>query len=243
MNTLSFVVAGSDITNDRHDHLEILKSTNIDLHEIAAGADAEDNTDFYVNTEPVKSVLQPFKVFKPLLRKDFGKWETNFLVDYIIKTHHEFAKKNAVAIFTLAQKVAYQHSDNHPELLTLNKIIFLLLHDLLNQMSKEEQSLFPYIRQIAKDKRHSKINSIPQSLKGEIKLLQNEHAKAVTYLKVLRQVTNNFRIPSDACNSYNTLFEKLKELEDDLNIHFHLEDDILFPKAISDFNQDLFIRK
>ncbi|MEP7233165.1 MAG: hemerythrin domain-containing protein [Ginsengibacter sp.] len=243
MNTNPLAETESTVVNERYHALEFLKNKDVDLNQVEPNITGEYNNEFYVNTEPVKSVLQPFKVFKPLLRNDFGKWETNFLVDYIIKTHHEFAKKNAVAIFTLAQKVAYQHSDNHPELLTLNKIIFLLLHDLLNQMSKEEQSLFPYIRQIAKDKRHSKINSIPQSLKGEIKLLQNEHAKAVTYLKVLRQVTNNFRIPSDACNSYNTLFEKLKELEDDLNIHFHLEDDILFPKAISDFNQDLFIRK
>ena len=163
-----------------------------------------------------------------------GKWETDFLIDYIIKTHHDFAKKNAVIIYNLAQKVAYRHSDNHPELLTLNKIIFLFLHDLLNQMSKEEQSIFPYIRQTAKDKIYAeKYNSIPQSLKGKIKLLHNEHAKAFTYLKVLRQVTNNFRIPSDACNSYNALFEKIKELEDDLNMHFHLEDDILFPNAIA----------
>ena len=191
-----------------------------------------DGHEFYVSTEHVKSLLQPFKAFKPISRNDFGKWETDFLVDYIIKTHHDFAKKNAVIIYTLAQKVAYRHSDNHPELLTLNKIIFLFLHDLLNQMSNEERPLFPCIRQTAKDKRNSKINSISQSLKEKIKLLQNEHAKSFTYLKALRQVTNNFGIPSDACNSYKALFEKMKELEDDLNMHFHLEDDILFPNAL-----------
>ncbi|MDE3184872.1 MAG: hemerythrin domain-containing protein, partial [Bacteroidota bacterium] len=73
---------------------------------------------------------------------------------------------------------------------------------------------------------------ISQSLEGKIKVLQNGHAKSFTYLKALRQVTDNFGIPSDACNSYKALFEKMKELEDDLNIHFHLEDDILFPNAL-----------
>lgn len=234
MNTLSFVQAGNAVTNDRHDHLEILKSRDIDLHEIEAGADAEDSTDFYRTTETVKSVLQPFKVFKPLSRNDFGKWETNLLIDYIIKTHHGFAKKNAAAIFTLAQKVTYRHGENHPELLTLNKIIFLFLHDLLNQMSKEEQVLFPYMKEKAKNMKSHKVNdrNISQSLKEKIKLLQSEHEKALTYLKVIRQVTNNFSIPTDGCNTYYALFEKMKQLEDDLNIHFHLEDDILFPNAI-----------
>jgi regulator of cell morphogenesis and NO signaling len=108
----------------------------------------------------------------------------------------------------------------------------MFLHDLLNQMSKEEQSIFPYIRQAAIDKRYSKINSGLQSLKEKIKCLQDEHAKVFIYLKALRQVTNNYGIPSDACNSYTALFEKMKELEYDLNIHFYLEDDFLFPNVL-----------
>ena len=116
----------------------------------------------------------------------------------------------------------------------------MFLHDLLNQMLKEERSIFPYIRQKEKNRKYAKINdnNSSQSLKEKIKLLQNEHGKAFTYLKVLRQLTNNFRIPSDACNSYKALFEKIKELEDDLNLHFHLEDDILFPNAIAAYKYD-----
>jgi regulator of cell morphogenesis and NO signaling len=102
-------------------------------------------------------------------------------------------------------------------------------------MKDEEQIIFPHIRQTANDIKYAEINdtSISQSLKEKIKLLQNEHAKAFTYLRALRQVTNNFGIPFDACNSYKALFEKMRALEDDLYIHFHLEDDILFPTAIA----------
>ena len=232
MNTIPFAETESAVANERHPDLGSLKDKNNNLNQINPEITGKYNNESHVNTESVKSVLQPFKVFKPISRDEFGKRKTDFLIDYIIKSHHDFAKKNAVIIYNLAQEVAYRHSNTHPELLTFNKISFLFLHDLLNQMSKEEQSIFPYIRQIAKDKRHSKINSIPQSLKGKIKLLQNEHTKAFTYLKALRLVTNNFNIPSDACNSYKALFEKMKELEDDLNIHFYLEDDFLFPNVL-----------
>jgi regulator of cell morphogenesis and NO signaling len=233
MNTIPFVETESTLANENHHNPEILKNKDIDFDEMQTKITREDNNEFYIDTEHVKSVLQPFKIFKPISRNCFDKWETDFLINYIIKTHHAYAKTNAVIIYNLAQKVAYRHSDNHPELLTLNKIIFLFLHDLLNEMSKEEQSLFPDIRQTTKDKTYSKTNSVSQSLKEKIKLLHNEHVKAFTYLKVLRQLTNNYKIPPDACNSYTTLFLKMKELEDDLSMHFHLEDDILFPNAIA----------
>ena len=210
MDTIPFAETETAVANERHHHLEILKNKDLDFNDMKSES------------------------------KDFDKWETNVLVDYIINTHHDFAKKNAVIIYNLAQKVTYRHSDNHPELRTLSEIIFLFLHDLLNQMLKEEQYIFPYIRQKEKDRKYAKINdnNISQSLKEKIKLLQNAHEKAFRYLKVLRQVTNNFRIPYDACNSYNALFEKIKELEDDLNMHFHLENDILFPNAIAAYKYD-----
>ncbi|HWH62669.1 MAG TPA: hemerythrin domain-containing protein [Ginsengibacter sp.] len=228
MNTIPFTETESAVANERHYDLEILKNKGIDLNQIKTEITGENSN------ESVKSVLQPFKVFKPTSGNGFGKGQTDFLIDYIIKTHHEFAKKSAAVIYNLAQKVTYRHCDNHPELLTLNKIIFLFLHDLLNQMKEEEQFIFPRLRQKANAIKYTIINDtcISQSLEGEIKVLQNEHAKSLMYLKTLRQVTNNFGTPSDACNSYKTLFEKIKELEDDLNIHFHLEDDFLFSNAL-----------
>jgi regulator of cell morphogenesis and NO signaling len=228
MDTIPLVKTESAVANERRHDLEILKNKGSDLNQIKTEITAE-NSDGTVN-----SLLQPFKVFKPTSGNGFGKGQTDFLVDYIIKTHHEFAKKNAAVIYNLAQKVTYRHCDNHPELLTLNKIIFFFLHDLLNHMKEEEQFTFPRLRQKANAIEYTVINDtcISQSLERKIKVLRNEHAKSFTYLKALRQLTNNFGIPSDACNSYKVLFEKIKDLEDDLYIHFHLEDDILFPNAL-----------
>ncbi|KAA9040523.1 hypothetical protein FW778_00275 [Ginsengibacter hankyongi] len=226
MNTNPFAETENDVINERIPALEFLKNEDTDLSQIKTDITQKNGNEFYVNAESVKSVSQPFKAFRPFSRNNFGKWETDFLIDYIIKTHHNFAKKNAVIIYNLAQRAFYHHSNTHPELLTLNKIIFLFLHDLLNQMKEEEQFIFPCIRQTANDIKYAEINdaSISQSLKEKIKLLENERAKAFTYLKTLRKVTNDFGIPADACDSYKTLIEKMKELEDNLNMHFYLED-------------------
>ena len=184
----------------------------------------------YSGPEPLKGNGIYLKQNNPEATMDNinGSQKTDFLIDNIIKTHHDFAKKKSVTIYSLAQKVFYRHSNTHPEILTINNIIFLFLHDLLNQMKEEEQFLFPRIRQAATDIKCAKKNdkNILQSLMQERKLLQNNHEKAFTYLNALRQATDNFEMPSDCSNSYKALIEEIKQLEDDLILHFHLEDDL-----------------
>ena len=87
--------------------------------------------------------------------QEFNRWKLDSMIDYIISTHHHYAKENAVIIYALAQKVAHDHGKNHPELLQLTTTMFLLLHDLLNSIIKEEQILFPNIRRLIKNKGNS----------------------------------------------------------------------------------------
>ncbi len=227
MNMISFNEAESAVANQRHREPKIFKNKGINFNPIKIEITGERGN------RPLKSKLHPFKAFEPISGNDFSEWETDCLIDHIIKTHHDFAKKNAVIIYILAQKVFYRYGDTHPEMLPFNKVLFLFLHDLLNQMKEEEQFIFPHIRQTGNHLKYAGINdtAFPPSLKKKIKLLQIEHAKSFTYLKALREITDNFGIPSDTCNSYKTLFEKMKELEDDLNMHFHLENDILFARG------------
>jgi len=164
-----------------------------------------------------------------------SKYDAVFLIDYVIQIHHGFVKKNATTIYNLAQKVAYRHSHEHDELKKFNEVAFFFFHHLLNQMSNEEQDLFPYLRQtIRETKYHGKIdNSALQSLKEKIQLQQAEHKRSFNYLKIFREVTSDYEMPFDACYHYKSLFEKMKELEHDLTRHFYLEDDILFPKVLA----------
>jgi regulator of cell morphogenesis and NO signaling len=225
MDTLQFAGTESDVVNKRYYDTEISKKIRTGVE--SAG---KSNFEIYVKEEGLKKLLQPFNVFKTISRDDFEKWDIDFLVEYL-KTHHGFTRKNAAVIYELAQKVFYGHCENHPELIILTEVMVLFLHDLLNQIRKQE-FFFAYIRQISKTKRHLQTpgNADLKVVNDTIKLLRNDQEKSLNYLKVIRQITGNYRIPSDACQSYKSLFEKLKVFEEDLIFHFHLEKNILFQK-------------
>jgi regulator of cell morphogenesis and NO signaling len=210
MNTVPLIKLKDVVGNEAYFSAKTLNAMNIDGNEIKDAIDEGDNT-------------------------KFNKYDTDFLIDYIIKTHHAFAKKNAIIIYNLTQKVAYSHSHEHNELKKFNEVAFFFFHDLLNQMSKEEQNLFPYLRQTIREiKYKGKIdNAASQSLKEKIQLQQAEHKRSFNYLENFREITSDYEIPFDACNHYNSLFEKMKELEYDLTRHFYLEDEILSAKLIA----------
>jgi regulator of cell morphogenesis and NO signaling len=174
-------------------------------------------------------------IYKESNNAKFSKCDTDFLIDYIIKTHHAFAKKNAIIIYNLTQKVAYRHSHEHNELKKFNEVAFFFFQDLLNQMLREELNLFPYLGQTIKNIIRTEKNdeTALQYLKEKIQLQQDEHKKSFSYLKTFREITSDYEIPLDACSHYKSLFEKMKELEHDLTMHFYLEDNILFRNAIA----------
>ena len=144
-------------------------------------------------------------------------------------------KRTPVIIYDLAQNVANRHSEKHPELTKLVTALFFFFNDLLNHLKKEEQILFPNITQLVK--KNSCAEGITYTTFGFIKEsaigMMKEHLAAGNELKLFRKLTNNYLLPADACNSYKYLFEKMKEFENDLFFHVHLENNILFPKAIT----------
>lgn len=164
---------------------------------------------------------------------DFDKWDLDFLADYIRQTHHRYIKENAELIAGLAQKIAGHHGVNHPELNELAPGVSHMLNDLLQHIEKEEKVLFPAIKNLVAVKNsghHAGIRA--GSVSQPIKVMEAEHEHTGGDLKLFRKLTNDYALPSDACNSYRYLFEKLKEFEDDTFRHVHLENNILFPKAI-----------
>lgn len=183
------------------------------------------NHKMYEHSEEVA----PLNIFKTIAHSDFNKWDINFFIDYITRTHRDMVEKKAVIIYKLAQKVAYKHSEKHPELLALIEVTFLFLHDLLNQMTKEENTVFQHSNQIEKASKRQPPVGNPNSefLKDKIKFLQDGHENVANYLKAIRKIANNYSIPQDACSSYRSLFEKMKEFEDDVISHFILKKDIV----------------
>lgn len=162
---------------------------------------------------------------------DFAAWQPGFLIDYIVNVHHQYVRESGPIIEGLAAKVASRHGDRHPELFALSEQVQLLLSDLYSHLEKEEGVVFPTIKQLVQARDKEGMQDSPD-LNLVIGLMEVEHASAGDDLKRLRKISNDYQLPQAACNSYTYLFEKLKEFENNLFNHIHLENNILFPKAL-----------
>lgn len=164
----------------------------------------------------------------------YNDWSLDFLADYIVNTHHSYTKKVLPEIRGYAAKVARVHGDNHPELLEIYQLVEEVNEEMSTHMVKEEQVLFPYIKEIVASKNKtadSQYNALG-SVRGPITMMEMEHEHTGNAMEQIRTLSNNYTLPEDACASYSLLFRMLEELEGDLHIHIHLENNILFPKAL-----------
>jgi regulator of cell morphogenesis and NO signaling len=164
----------------------------------------------------------------------FNTWEADFLADYIYNEHHKYFYENSEYILELAIKIERVHGKHHPQVATLRQLIEKLFSELKSHFEKEEKVLFPYIKQLCADKKLARSPSTHFSItNGPVAMMHMEHEAAGDILRKIRKVTNDYQAPPDGCNSFRLLYKKLNELEADLHQHIHLENNILFPKALN----------
>lgn len=156
----------------------------------------------------------------------FNEWNLDFLADYIIQNHHNFVRKMLPELNFYAEKVARVHGKNHPELLDILEKVQQLTYELLDHLEKEEEDLFPQIKGLVQ---HQKSGTVKEAL---VEILESEHEKAGELMAEIESLTNNFTPPEGACASYRVLFQNLEGFQKDLHKHVHLENNILFPKAL-----------
>lgn len=164
----------------------------------------------------------------------YNDWSLDFLADFIVNTHHNYVKKTIPDIRRYAGKVMQVHSQRHPELKRVHDLTEAINAELTAHMIKEEKILFPYIKSLvaAKDNNTQTTQSLFGSIQNPVNMMEMEHEMVANDLSELRQITNNYTLPEDACASYTLLYNLLDEFENDLHIHVHLENNILFPKAV-----------
>jgi regulator of cell morphogenesis and NO signaling len=166
----------------------------------------------------------------------YNDWNLDFLADYIVNTHHSYVKKTIPDIKAYAEKVAKVHGAHHPELLQINKLAQEVCDEMSAHMVKEETVLFPYVKQLVASKNSGngkvKFGNL-DSVETPINLMEMEHEVVGNNMDEIRKISNNYALPEDACASYSFLFKTLDEFENDLHIHVHLENNILFPKAVN----------
>lgn len=165
---------------------------------------------------------------------DYQSWSPAFLSDYIEGTHHRYVQEKTPVILGYLNKLCQKHSDRHPELLEIKKLFSDSATELAIHMQKEEQILFPRIRNLAAMNADAPQDHLITSsiLNAPIKIMMHEHDHEGERFKKIDSLTNHFQPPADACNTYKVTFALLREFENDLHLHIHLENNILFPKAV-----------
>jgi regulator of cell morphogenesis and NO signaling len=187
-----------------------------------------------VNTNEVADKLTAILNNQQGTSVDFKSWPLDLLADYIQKKHHRYVEEKTPILKQYLVKVCMAHGEQHPELFEIKEAFEASAGQLAMHMKKEELMLFPYIRKMVQAR--SSGQPLPQApfgnVENPIKTMIEEHDTEGDRFKKISALSDNYNVPADGCNTYMIAYAMLKEFEDDLHLHIHLENNILFPKAI-----------
>jgi regulator of cell morphogenesis and NO signaling len=165
----------------------------------------------------------------------YNDWNLDFLADYIVNTHHSYVRKTLPDLRSFSTKVASVHGGNHPELFEISRLVEQVCQELSEHMVSEENILFKYVKHIVAAKNNNSTSVKFENydcIQTPIDMLEMEHDAVGNSMETIRELSNNYTLPEDSCASYSYLYKTLVEFESDLFTHIHLENNILFPKAI-----------
>lgn len=163
---------------------------------------------------------------------NYNSWPLDLLADYIEKKHHRYVTTRIAEIQPLLDKVVKVHGSQHPELIEVEALFHESAGELTAHMKKEELILFPYIRKMVAAG-NIQVQAPFGTVQNPIDMMLQEHNNEGERFRKIAALTGNYTAPVDACNTYQVSFALLKEFEEDLHLHIHLENNILFPKAIA----------
>ncbi|HEY6871856.1 MAG TPA: iron-sulfur cluster repair di-iron protein [Geobacteraceae bacterium] len=165
--------------------------------------------------------------------ENYGAWEPSFLADYIRNAHHGYLRENTGQIAAYAHKIAEVHGARHPEVIEIAGIFDRIATDMAAHLREEEEVLFPAIKRMDAARKEG---AAPEARDVEtlatcLAQLNREHDAIGDAVHAIRALANGYAVPDDVCTTFALTYRKLKEFEDDLHKHVHLENNILFPKA------------
>jgi len=186
-----------------------------------------------LNLDALKKELEAVQSAPVERSQNYSSWTLPFLADYIVNTHHAYLKENDAQIATYARKIAGVHGAHHPEVIEIAAIFDKIVTDMTAHLREEEEVFFPALKRAdaarisgttpeAKDR---------DTIRASLLRLHREHEEIGDAVHSIRHLAKDYAIPGDVCNTFMVTYQKLKEFEDDLHKHVHLENNILFPKA------------
>lgn len=165
---------------------------------------------------------------------DYQSWPLDLLADYIEKKHHRYVEEKTPVLKQYLDKICSVHGDRHPELFKISELFDKTAGELAMHMKKEELMLFPYIRRMVES--HTQKTGLRPapfgSIQNPVNAMMSDHEAEGERFREMEELSNNYTPPADGCNTYKVTFALLKEFQDDLHLHIHLENNILFPKSI-----------
>lgn len=156
------------------------------------------------------------------------------LVSHIVDTHHAYVRRELPRLAALAAKVVSRHGDTKPELPQIQAKVAQISEELIEHLAKEEVVLFPYITKLERSKLEgtSKPHGCFGTVANPIAMMTQEHDAAGTLMADIRELSSDYTPPVGACPTFHAFYTGLHEFEQDLHQHIHLENNILFPRAI-----------
>lgn len=189
----------------------------------------EKNVDPGILIDELKNVSDDFQVDK------FADWRLDFLIDYILNNHHQYIHKMIPLISDLVRKISDELGEKYSDINSIARTFSVVYKDLKQHMLKEEQILFPYIKQLVSLQDSGSKSEKPYfgMIENPISMMNSDHKNTLDEFDNLQKITNNFTSPVNSNDAVTSLFNKLKDFGKDLHLHIHLENNILFPKSIA----------
>lgn len=164
----------------------------------------------------------------------FEEWSVEFLVDYITHVHHAYIKDEVPVLYQFVSTFVQGHKKKYPYLEQVLEVLEELKDELLEHTQKEEESIFPYFKQISTTyaRRESYGALFVRTLSKPFDQIENvEHRRISALLAALRKAANNYTFAEDVCPNHQVVYQKLREFDFDIQQHKHLEGNVLFPKV------------
>lgn len=164
---------------------------------------------------------------------DYQSWPLDLLADYIQKKHHRYVDEQIPILNAYLEKLCRVHGNRHPELLEITELFKECGGQFTVHMKKEELILFPFIRKmVTAGAGQTTLQPNFKSVENPIEMMKHDHTIEGERFRKIANLSNQYNPPADGCGTYQVTFALLKEFEEDMHLHIHLENNILFPKSI-----------
>jgi len=222
----------ASIVTEHHQTVPVLEKYNLDFCCKGKRTLAEACTEKGLSIEEILKELEASSTNEKNNSMPFTEMSAEQLIGYILIHHHFYLKQSMPIIADHLTKVATKHGDRFPNMVVVLELFLHLKNEMTLHMQKEETILFPRIKEVESFYHFKQKKNLPTNyINGPVGLMENEHDEAGEIMYKIRQLTSSYTIPEGACTTFTVVLAELKEFEEDLHRHVHLENNILFPLA------------